>query len=539
MLPSLPFPETQASLALSIVLFSFAYEDGATLLAAALTAAGRLDARLGLVSAFLGIWIGDLGLYAVGSILGRRLVRSRWATRFVSSAKLDKAESWFAERGPATLVMSRFIPGSRLPLYLAAGALRLSAKLFTVVTGICSAVWVTAIFVIWHFVPRPSLGSGRATSWLLAVAVLLGPWLLSKGAVQVGQRIRILFRKYQRWEFWPAWLFYPPVAAMCAWLGLRYRGLSLPTIANPSFRNGGIVGESKIDVLTALMSTSPELVAEGYLVPAGDFAERIQVLRKICQAHSITYPCVLKPNLGQRGDGFKLVSAQAEAEQYLAKVQSDVVLQRYVSDEKEVGIFYYRFPAQQRGEIFAVTEKIFPAVVGDGERTFDELLYTDSRASLIARTYLDRFPELSGRVLPPAERVRLVEAGNHCQGCIFRDGSHLISEPLRERIDQISRALPGFFIGRYDIRYSSDENLRRGGNFQIIELNGAASEATNIYDERNSLLSAYKTLYRQWELVYAIGRANRDLGHKSASAVDVFRDWRLYRAISAAYPAAD
>jgi hypothetical protein len=39
--------------------------------------------------------------------------------------------------------------------------------------------------------------------------------------------------------------------------------------------------------------------------------------------------------------------------------------------------------------------------------------------------------------------------------------------------------------------------------------------------------------------VFAIGRANRDLGYKSASALDVFRDWRLYRAISAAYPAAD
>ena len=210
-----------------------------------------------------------------------------------------------------------------------------------------------------------------------------------------------------------------------------------------------------------------------------------------------------------------------------------------MGDEKEVGIFYYRFPGRQRGEILAVTEKIFPAVVGDGERTFDELLYADARASLIARTYLARFPQLNGRILPRGERVRLVEAGNHCQGCIFRDGGHLTSEALRERIDRISHALPGFFIGRYDVRYSNDDDLRRGENFRIIELNGAASEATNIYDERNSLLSAYRTLYRQWELVYAIGRANRDLGHKAASALDVFKDWQLYRTISAAYPAAD
>ena len=114
-----------------------------------------------------------------------------------------------------------------------------------------------------------------------------------------------------------------------------------------------------------------------------------------------------------------------------------------------------------------------------------------------------------------------------------------MTEELRDRIDRISRALPGFFIGRYDIRYSNDDDLRRGENFNIIELNGAASEATNIYDERNSLLTAYRTLYQQWHLVYAIGRANRDLGHTSPSLWDIWKDWNSYRSMSTAYPAAD
>jgi hypothetical protein len=171
--------------------------------------------------------------------------------------------------------------------------------------------------------------------------------------------------------------------------------------------------------------------------------------------------------------------------------------------------------------------------------TFEQLIDADPRASLIAKTYADRFPDLRGRVLPAGKRVRLVEAGNHCQGCIFRDGRHLASEALRERIDQISRRIPGFFIGRYDIRYSNDEDLLRGEYFKIIELNGAASEATNIYDERNSLVTAYKTLYRQWELVYSIGRMNRDLGHRPPSFVDFLKDWKLYQTTSATYPAAD
>ena len=536
MFPHLPFPETQTTLALSVFLLTFAYEDGATLLAVSLGAAGRLDARVGFASAFLGIWAGDMGLFLVGSRMGRRAATSQWLTRFVSSDSLAKAQSWFAKRGPLTIVMSRFLPGSRLPLYVAAGALKLPARLFSTITGVCSAVWVAAIFTVWRFTPV-SHAPARIL-WLVAAAILLGPWTF-KIVVRGFRTVRLLWRKYQRWEFWPAWLFYPPVAAMCAWLAVKYRGLSLPTIANPSFRNGGIVGESKIEVLQVLMRATPEAVADGYLLAAGELRERVRMLQGVCEEHCITYPLVLKPNVGQRGEGFKLVASPAEAEQYIGAVHSDVVLQRYVGDEKEIGVFYYRFPGSGRGEILAITEKVFPAIIGDGVKTFEELLDGDDRASLIAHTYLKRFPKLRGRVLPAGERVRLVEAGNHCQGCIFRDGSHLRSDALHDRIDQISRQVPGFFIGRYDIRYSSDEDLLRGENFKIIELNGAASEATNIYDERNSLFSAYRTLYRQWELVYAIGRANRDLGHRPASVLDILKDWQLYRTISASYPAAD
>jgi len=121
--------------------------------------------------------------------------------------------------------------------------------------------------------------------------------------------------------------------------------------------------------------------------------------------------------------------------------------------------------------------------------------------------YLQRLGDRRTEVPATGETVKLVEAGNHAQGCIFRDGSHLWSEALEHRIDAISQRLDGFFIGRYDIRYSSADDLRAGSNFQIIELNGAASEATNIYDARNSLSFAYRTLFRQWELVFAIGAA--------------------------------
>jgi hypothetical protein len=142
-------------------------------------------------------------------------------------------------------------------------------------------------------------------------------------------------------------------------------------------------------------------------------------------------------------------------------------------------------------------------------------------------------------VLARGERLRLVESGNHAQGCIFRDGQHLATPALLAAIDRISKSVPGFFIGRYDLRYTSDDDLRAGRGFTILELNGASAEATSIYDTRNSLLAAYRTLFRQWKLVFQIGAVNRARGFAPASLVTVWREWRRASAAIRTYPLAD
>jgi membrane protein DedA with SNARE-associated domain len=86
--------------------------------------------------------------------------------------------------------MSRAIPGSRLPLYVAAGALRLPVRLFAKTTAVCSAVWVSAIFAIWRFIPKTSSGHQKLLPWLITALVLFSPWLLGKTAISVFQRFR-------------------------------------------------------------------------------------------------------------------------------------------------------------------------------------------------------------------------------------------------------------------------------------------------------------------------------------------------------------
>ena len=83
---------------------------------------------------------------------------------------------------------------------------------------------------------------------------------------------------------------------------------------------------------------------------------------------------------------------------------------------------------------------------------------------------------------------------------------------LGTKIDEICRGFKGFYFGRFDIRAASFEDLRRGENFKIVELNGVTSESTNIYDPRYSLHDAYRILFEQWRLAFEIGEANRKLG---------------------------
>jgi hypothetical protein len=275
------------------------------------------------------------------------------------------------------------------------------------------------------------------------------------------------------------------------------------------------------------------------LVQGDSVEDRVIVLRRVRERIGLEYPFILKPDVGQRGMGIKLIRTPEQAEDYLRQTAAPLVAQRYAPGPHEVGVFYHRFPHESRGRIFAITEKIFPVVTGDGRSTVAELIEQDSRARLIADKYLNRFAARRDEVLAAGEQLKLVESGNHAQGCIFRDGMRFCTREFTARIDEISRQLNGFFIGRYDIRFASEDDLRAGRKFQIIELNGAASEATSIYDARNSLWSAYRTLFEQWELVFAIGAANRKRGVVPTRLVPVWRAWRDCCAQAATYPAAD
>ncbi|MGB8166293.1 MAG: VTT domain-containing protein [Chthoniobacteraceae bacterium] len=545
MAPWMPFGVHGVAEAAALFALTFLSEDAAVLSAAVMVAGGMMPWELGFAACFFGIWIGDLWLYGMARAFG-----APFAARFAVAPALMRSQAWFEKRGAFVLVVSRFVPGLRLPSYLAAGAMRFSLKSFIIVTGLAAAAWVAAIFVGGHFLGVGKIPFLRDHAIWLAVgaaatagaSMMLKPVLQRRAAQEQLARFSqwlAPLRRWTQWEFWPSWLFYAPVGFFYAWLALRHRSFTLPTAANPGIPMGGLVGESKFETLRVLQGACPDETAQTWLIEPGDAETRCAGLHRIVESQAVSLPFILKPDVGQRGVGVKLIRSMEAARDYLAAVSVPVLLQRYAAGPREVGVFYYRLPDEATGHIFAITEKIFPVIEGDGERTVEELILADPRAAIVAHTYLRRFAEQRTTVLARGEKLKLVEAGNHAQGCIFQDGMHLATPELLDKLDRISQSVLGFFIGRYDIRYATDDDLRAGRGLTILELNGAGAEATSIYDARNSLLSAYRTLYRQWELVFRIGALNRARGTRPASLPMLLREWQRTSALIADYPFAD
>lgn len=523
----------------AIILLSFVSEDAATVSSALSIFGGPLSWPLGFVSCFAGIWLGDLGLYSFARCAGRNVLRSRWLARFADQAGIERCEQTFVRNSALALIASRFIPGARLPTYLAAGLFAIPLHRFALITAIGALVWIGGIFALTKFFGAQTLHWFAFGQNKIAVVVLTV--LLVAGVMLIFRKVRAVpafVRRWLHWEFWPTWLFYLPVVLYYICLAIRHRSFTLPTAANPGMQNGGFVGESKFEILRQLQYVDVGLVADAYLIEGWTTTDRLLSIHQLCRAHNIGLPFIIKPDVGQRGNGVRLIHSMREAFDYLSETSARIILQRYAAGKHEAGIFYVRFPGEMRGRIFSITEKNFPSVTGDGVRSVEQLIRADSRASLIAKIYLQRFDDRRNEILPTGKILKLVETGNHAQGCIFRDGAHLWSKELEFKIDHLARRLPEFYFGRFDIRYADQHDLREGRNFKIVELNGASSEATNIYDACNSLHSAYRTLFQQWRLAFEIGAVNRLRGQSPSSLKNLWQEWRRYSTAALSYPLA-
>lgn len=520
---------------LLLAVATFVSEDLACIAAGLLVAEGRVGFVAASLACFAGIFVGDLGLYLIGRAFGRPALRRRPLRWFISDEAVERASQWFESKGIGVIFLSRFTPGLRLPTYVAAGVLRTKLSSFAFFFAIAGILWTPMLVGIAAFAGQrlaEAIGGLGVHQLPLIIAFIFVLWqayrLLPLLFTHRGRRmLRGKWIRFRRWEFWPPYISYLPLIPWLAWLSIKHRGVFKFAASNPAMPMGGLIGESKADILEGIGADQPEVPSFLLLTQAMDPERRVAEARAFMRDRA-EYPVILKPNEGQRGSGVAVVEDDTDLAERVNSLEYDAILQARLEGE-EFGVFYTRQPDEAKGSIFGVTTKVLPEVTGDGTRTVEELLLDDPRACAMHAAYLKELGARASEVLPPGESLRLVEVGAHSRGAIFLDGNALITPELNATIDRLSAGYEGFYFGRYDVCAPSAEHLARGEGLGVIELNGVTAEATNLYDPKHSIFAAYGILFRQWRLAYEIGAKNAALGAPTASVRQVLGEWFSYR----------
>ena len=108
---------TLAGLALGTLLS----EDLTSIGAGLLVRDGQVSPSAAVAACSAGVYLGDLGLWLAGRVLGRRALTLPWLADRIDAAALEELSGRLDARLGPVVLGSRFLPGSRLPMFVAAG----------------------------------------------------------------------------------------------------------------------------------------------------------------------------------------------------------------------------------------------------------------------------------------------------------------------------------------------------------------------------------------------------------------------------------
>ncbi|ULQ54368.1 hypothetical protein [Flavihumibacter fluvii] len=332
---------------------------------------------------------------------------------------------------------------------------------------------------------------------------------------------RPFFIRLFNWEYWSFNTVYAPIIPIWLILCARARSLFFFSASNPTIMNGGFLMESKIEIYNLIPANYyPRTLY--FSLPAD-----IDLVLETIREGQFSFPMIGKPNIGARGMGVRKLYSEQDIITYCNDSALDFLVQEYIGYEKEVGIFYYRLPGEPRGRITGIVGKEFLGVTGNGQQTIRELVMQEKRFILQLPALEAMFGKGLEQVLAAGVKKELVPYGNHARGAKFLDDSHLVTAALEQKIDEIAHEIKGFYYGRLDIRFKDWDSLGQGKDFSIIELNGAGSEPTHMYDPRHSVFYAWKEIIRHWILLFRVSRRNHKNGVPYMSYKDgrqMFRD---------------
>ncbi|HVU36976.1 MAG TPA: alpha/beta fold hydrolase [Opitutales bacterium] len=526
-----PSSRTYEAMLLFIVgLLSLFGEDATCIGAGLLVARGVLGFWPVMGALLAAIFAGNLMYYFVGRRLGAPALQHplfRWA---IKESDLQRMTVLFNERGTWIVFVSRFVPASRLPVFMCAGILRfpfwrmfialvISNLLFTPLF-----VWTASLFGYEMFAMIEHYEKAALFVVVICVVVVLTVLhIVQPLCTWRGRRLwRSRWRRLTQWEFWPSWLVQAPILPSLIRLAKKSGGGRVFTCANRQFHGGGFVGAPKAAFLRALAGIGGALPQWTLLPPAKAASlavadARAGELDAWRSKTGLPWPVVLKRDVGGQGLGVGVCRSRAEAAKYFANNIGAVIAQEYVPGA-EFSLWYAREPDAPAGRILAVAEARFPAVTGDGRHKLDYLILSDTRALCSGRIFLAKHAARIADTPAAGEVVQLSEIAQPSDGAYALDATtELITPELSAAIDQLARTMPEFHFGRITVRCPSRDDLRAGRNLRVLGAAGVKAAASIIRDPGRSATEERRLALRRWEICFAIGAAMRARGARPAT----------------------
>jgi membrane protein DedA with SNARE-associated domain len=173
----------------------FVQEDAAVIGTASAAAAGQAEPALLLAAVWAGLLVSDGWKYGAG----RLAHRIPWAAQQVARPRVAAARDAVLKRLGMALVTARFVPGTRIPLYLACGVFRAPAVKFLALIGLSASAYVGLCYGLF-VVLGASLGEEmrQRLPWIAGgavCAILLlvwgGPWLMRRMRARHGPALEL------------------------------------------------------------------------------------------------------------------------------------------------------------------------------------------------------------------------------------------------------------------------------------------------------------------------------------------------------------
>ena len=147
----------------------------------------------------------------------------------------------------------------------------------------------------------------------------------------------------------------------------------------------------------------------------------------------VNFPCIFKPNICSGGNkNVETIHNIKEAIRYFKNINGSVIAQKIHNGSYEVGVLYERHPFLKNGKIVSIVSK-----------------------------------NIDNKWKP----LKCSHYGNN-SGTRCNNKPTWITKKLENKIDFISKNIPNFYVGRYDIRFNDINKFKEGKEFKVLELNG-------------------------------------------------------------------